>query len=173
MMYRTRTSSHLAAASGSRSLFGAADAKAAAPTSYSFAASRMRRNRCGHLHAPRSCRPRAGRVDPKCTAVANRTSGFHVTQGSLPGLGLIFVVDLGGGSDAVDHFLHSGQGVAVGLQEAQQVAAGHLVSVVDSVLAGLTKRCGVAPRVLPGASLCTAERCSVRETDLSRGATPR
>ncbi len=87
-----------------------------------------------------------------------------------PQVGVVGVVGCAG---AGDNLLHFGQGVAVGGQEPQVIAAGYAVPVVGSVIARLAHRGGVPPRVLSGAGLCTAERCSVRETDLSIGATPR
>ena len=56
----------------------------------------------------------AGGVEA-CAGWGQNRSPAPTVGSSLPGLGLIFVVDLGGGSGAVDHFLHSGEGVAVGL----------------------------------------------------------
>jgi len=50
--------------------------------------------------------------------------------------------------------------VSVGGEESQVVAAGYGVPVVDSVVVGLARRCGVPPGVLAGACLCTGEHCS-------------
>ena len=61
----------------------------------------------------------------------------------LAGLGHILVVGLIGGGRAGDGFMNSREGVAVGGQESQIIAAGDAaVPVVDAVIAGFATGAG-------------------------------